>query len=186
MVEKYFIQPQELYLDSCRLAKRILDSDFRPTFIMAVWRGGTPIGCVIQEILRYRGIETDHIAIRTSRYEGIEKTVSQTKVHELDYLVRQANAEDKLLMVDDVYDSGLSLEAVIKSLQEKSRKNIPTEIKIATVYYKPTNNKTNRAPDFYLYQTDKWLVFPHEFMDLNSEEIKEYKGREVANLLDLS
>lgn len=183
MVEKHFINPQELYLDSCRLAKKILDSGFKPTFMVALWRGGTPIGSVVQEILKFNGIETDHIAIRTSAYEGIAQMGRQIKVHELDYLFLHANAEDRLLIVDDVYDSGLSVQAVLESLQKKSRKNMPAEVKIATVYYKPANNQTNRAPDFYLYGTDRWLVFPHEFIGLTAEEITEHKGKEVADLL---
>ena len=184
MVEKQFIQPQELYLDSCRLAKKILDSDFRPTFIVALWRGGTPVGCAVQEFLEYKGVRTNHISIRTSAYEGIEKASRQIRVHELSYLTREANAEDKLLLVDDVFDSGRSLEAVIRDLRKKSRLNAPREIKIATVYYKPGNNKTELTPDFYLYSTDKWLVFPHELVNLSQEEIVEHKGKEVAELLN--
>ncbi len=183
MAEKYFINPQELYLNSCRLAKKILDSDFRPTFIVALWRGGTPVGCAVQEFLEYQGVRTNHISIRTSAYEGIEKASRQIRVHELSYLIREANAEDKLLLVDDVFDSGRSLEAVIRDLRKKSRLNAPREIKIATVYYKPDNNKTELKPDFYLYSTDKWLVFPHELVDLSREEIAEHKGKEVADLL---
>src|SRR3989344_2786923 len=157
MVEKHFIQPQELYLDSCRLAKKILES---------------------------KGVRTNHISIRTSAYEGIEKASRQIRVHELSYLTREANAEDKLLLVDDVFDSGRSLEAVIRDLRKKSRLNAPREIKIATVYYKPGNNKTELTPDFYLYSTDKWLVFPHELVNLSQEEIVEHKGKEVAELLN--
>ncbi len=183
VIKKHFIQPQELYLDSCRLAKKILDSDFRPTFIVALWRGGTPVGCVVQEFLEYKGVRTNHISIRTSAYEEIGKASRQIRVHELSYLIREANAEDKLLLVDDVFDSGRSLEAVIRNLRKKSRLNAPYEIRIATVYYKPDNNKTDLKPDFYLYQTDKWLVFPHELVDLSQEEIAEHKGKEVADLL---
>ena len=34
------------------------------------------------------------------------------------------------------------------------------DIKVATPYFKPTKNKTGRKPDFYLHETDEWLVFP--------------------------
>ncbi|MBS3119094.1 hypoxanthine phosphoribosyltransferase [Candidatus Woesearchaeota archaeon] len=184
MVEKHFIQPQELYIDSCRLARKVLDSDFRPTFIVALWRGGTPVGCAVQEFLEYKGVRTNHISIRTSAYEGIGKISRQIRVHELSYLIGEANAEDKLLLVDDVFDSGQSLEAVIRDLRKKSRLNAPREIKIATIYYKPNNNKAELTPDFYLYSTDRWLVFPHELVDLSQEEIMVHKGKEVADLLN--
>ena len=39
------------------------------------------------------------------------------------------------------------------------------------VHYKPTNDQTGRAPDFYLYETDHWLVYPHELMGLTDDEI---------------
>ena len=73
MSEKYFISAQQLLDDSFRLGLEILDSDFRPDFIVGVWRGGTPVGIVVQELLDYFGVVSDHIAIRTSSYEGIGK-----------------------------------------------------------------------------------------------------------------
>ena len=66
MPEKIYISAQELLDDSFQLGLEIIDSQFRPDFIVAIWRGGTPVGIAIQEILTYFSIETDHIAIRTS------------------------------------------------------------------------------------------------------------------------
>ena len=60
-------------------------------------------------------------------------------------------------------------------MKEKMRRNLPSEIKIATVYYKPANNKTNRTPDFFVHETDRWVVFPHELKDLSDEEMKKGK-----------
>ena len=79
-----------------------------------------------------------------------------------------------MLIVDDVYDSGLSIEAVIDNLKLKARKNTP-HIRVATVYYKPGNNKTDRTPDYYVHETDQWLVFPHELDGLTIEEIYQHK-----------
>ena len=90
-----------------------------------------------------------------------------------------------MLIVDDVYDSGLSVQAVLANLKERARKNTPHDIRIATVYYKPLNNKTKpkRVPDYYLYKTNKWLVFPHELNGLTPEEILRFKPR-VSKLLE--
>ena len=77
--EKIFIQPAELLQDSFRLGAKILESGFLPDYIVAIWRGGTPIGIAVQELLDYAGVETDHIAIRTSYYTGIEKTSERCK-----------------------------------------------------------------------------------------------------------
>ncbi|MEO0368687.1 MAG: hypoxanthine phosphoribosyltransferase, partial [Pseudomonadota bacterium] len=70
---KYFIGAQELLIDSFNLARQIHLSGFKPNFIIGVWRGGTPVGIAIQEYLEFVGIESDHIAIRTSSYYGIDQ-----------------------------------------------------------------------------------------------------------------
>lgn len=181
-IKKKFITARELLEDSIRLGIKVLQSGFKPQFIVAVWRGGTPVGIAVQELLDYFDIKTDHIAIRTSYYTGINQKGEHIRVHGLGYIVKNANAEDTLLIVDDVYDSGLSVQALIDSLKEKARKNTPSDIRIATIYYKPHNNNTNRIPDYYLYETDAWLVFPHELNGLSVEEINEHKPR-VAELI---
>lgn len=171
MAEKRFISAQELLQDSFRLGAKIIESGFAPNYIIGIWRGGTPVGIAVQELLDYFGFETDHIAIRTSSYTSIGKQGKEVRVHGLGYLVQNLNAEDSLLIVDDVFDSGLSLQAVIDELTRRTRRNTPHEIRIATPWFKPTNNKTKMVPDFYLHETDQWLVFPHELKDLTADEI---------------
>ena len=78
--EKVFIDADELLLDSYRLAAQVIQADFKPSFMIAIWRGGAPIGIAVQEFLQYRGIESDHIAIRTSSYHGIDDQASQVQV----------------------------------------------------------------------------------------------------------
>lgn len=171
MVEKKFIDAQELLEDSFKLAIQIIESGFKPNFIVGIWRGGTPVGIAVQEVLDYFGITTDHIAIRTSSYTAINQRSKQIRVHGLDYIVDNIDYEDGLLIVDDVYDTGLSVEAVLDTLLKKARKNTAQDIRIATVYFKKENNKTDRVPDYFIHETDKWLVFPHELNGLNREEI---------------
>jgi hypoxanthine phosphoribosyltransferase len=182
MADKQFITSQQLLEDSFRLGRQVLDSGFRPDFIVGVWRGGTPVGIAVQELLEHCGVKSDHIAIRTSSYEGIEQRGKQIRIHGLGYIVGNANAEHCLLIVDDVYDTGLSIQAIIGSLRERSRRNTPNDIRVATVFYKPANNRTGRAPDFYVHETDKWLVFPHELNGLDQAEIARHKP-EVARFL---
>jgi len=93
------------------------------------------------------------------------------------------NADDSLLIVDDVFDSGHSIEAVLKELSEKTRKNMPTTIKVACPWYKPERNATDIVPDYYIHETDSWLVFPHELNGLTEEEIKQGKPS-LAKFLD--
>ncbi|WP_413698687.1 phosphoribosyltransferase [Psychromonas sp. KJ10-10] len=71
MAEKQYLSAQSLLQDSYQLARNILDSNFKPTFIVAIWRGGAPIGIAVQEFLAVHGIKADHIAIRTSSYRRL-------------------------------------------------------------------------------------------------------------------
>ena len=175
MVEKQFISAEELLQDSFLLGHQILESGFKPNYIVGVWRGGTPVGIAVQELMEYHGVATDHISIRTSSYEGIEKQNDNIKVHGLHYIIENANADDSMLIIDDVFDSGRSIDAIIKKIKELSRSNTPETIRVATVYYKPSKAKVDFAPDYYIHQTDKWLVFPHELQGLSEEEIRNNK-----------
>ena len=172
---KVWISAQQLLEDSLDLGRQILDSDFRPNFIVGVWRGGTPVGITVQELLDFFGVETDHISIRTSSYQGMKRQESSVRVHGLDYITQKMNAEDSLLIVDDVFDTGLSVKAIIDKLESRCRKNLPQDLRVATAYYKPGKNRTDFKPDFYTHSTDEWLVFPHEIAGLTMAEIQEHK-----------
>jgi hypoxanthine phosphoribosyltransferase len=183
-LSKNYISSQSLLEDSFRLASKVFNDGFRPDFIIGIWRGGAPIGIAVQEFFEYKNTPTDHIAVRTSSYYGINQQSKEIKVHGLHYLIENANASDRLLIVDDVFDSGRSVEALIKKIQVLMRLNTPKEIRIATPWYKPGNNKTGIVPDYYINQSDEWLVFPHELAGLSKEEIEQGKP-ELANILDI-
>ncbi len=180
-VHKEYISAETLLKLSFELGLQILERGFRPKFIVGVWRGGTPTGIAVQEMLDYYGIHTDHIAIRTSSYIGMRQQ-KEVRVHGLEYIISNINAEDSLLIVDDVFDSGRSVKAIIDELHTRCRRNTPEVIKIATVYYKPNKNVTDIVPDFYMEETDDWLVFPHELADLSRKEILENKGLDLPDL----
>lgn len=184
-MDKLYISSQELLEDSFRLAARIFASGFRPHFIVGIWRGGSPVGIAVQEYFEFRGAQTDHIAIRTSSYTGIGEQAKTIRVHGLHYIIENVNADDSLLIVDDVFDSGRSIEAVLQELGEKTRRNMPQDLRIACPWYKPLQSKVDIVPDYYLRETDKWLVFPHELAGLTLEEIREGKTdlREICDLL---
>ncbi len=171
MIPKRFITAQELLEDSYRLGARIIASGFRPDFIVGIWRGGSPVGIAVQEMLEHFDIPTDHISVRTSLYRRIGEADGTVRVHGLGYLERNLNADNALLIVDDVYDSGRSIEAVLTQLAARTRRNTPAAIKVATPWFKPRSNATSRAPDYYLHETDEWLVFPHEIQGLSAAEI---------------
>jgi hypoxanthine phosphoribosyltransferase len=174
-VEKVFISANGLLEDSFRLGRLVLDSGFSPTHIVGLWRGGAPVGIAVQELLEFHGIASDHIAIRTSSYEDIDRAGPAVRVYSLSYLVKVLDPEHRLLIVDDVFDSGRSIEALIAKLRQRCRNNMPDEVRIATVYYKKLRNRTQLVPDFYVHETESWLVFPHELKGLTAEEIRLHK-----------
>ena len=182
-MDKTYITADSLLTASYELALNIYESGYRPDFIVGVWRGGTPIGIAVQEILRYLGVETDHIAIRTSSYIGIGERSKEVSVHGLGYIVDRIKPHQSLLIIDDVYDTGLSIQQIIHDMHKRCGDAVP-DIKVATPYFKPSNNKTSSKPDYFLYETEKWLVFPHEMMGLglneaceNKTELAPLKGR---------
>lgn len=181
-MNKIYISAQSLLNDSFLIGKQILESDFKPDFIVGVWRGGTPVGIAVQEMLAFFGQKSDHIAVRTSLYRGIEKRDDKVRVHGLDYLITHMNHEDSLLIVDDVFDTGRSIDAVINTLELKMRRNCPSQIRVATPWFKPSKNATRRIPDYFVHETDEWLVFPHELDGLSLDEIQSGKG-ELADIL---
>ncbi|GLQ31996.1 phosphoribosyltransferase [Litoribrevibacter albus] len=173
-MDKVYISAQQLLEDSTQMALQIYESGFRPNYIVGVWRGGAPVGIAVQEVMDCLGVDCDHIAIRTSSYTGIGERSRHVKVHGLTYLIKRLESEDSLLIVDDVHDSGLSIQQTVYDIKKACKKNTP-EIRIATPYFKPANNKTENTPDFYVHETNEWLVFPHELEGLTKEEILENK-----------
>jgi hypothetical protein len=171
MSEKQYLSAQQLLEDSFRLGANIIKDGFRPSIMIAIWRGGVPMGIAIQELLTWYGIETDHIAIRTSSYSGIDGPSAQIRIHGMNYLIKNCTQEDRLLIVDDVFDSGLTIDAVIDHLRAKARLNTPGDIRVAVPYYKPTRRKTSRVPDYYLHETSSWLKYPHSLEGLSIEEV---------------
>jgi len=179
--DKIFIEEEQLLLDAYRLGVKIYNSGFRPTFIVGLWRGGSSVGIAVQECLQYLGVETDHISIRTS-YRGIstyqqmvDNPEREIRVHGTQYLLESLDTDDQLLIVDDVFSSGLTLDVVINRLRHRLKRNMPGEVRTATPWYKPQRRRTERRPDFYLHETSQWLVMPYELSGLSDAEITKHK-----------
>lgn len=185
---KHFIEEDELIRDSFRLGVQIFNDGFRPTFLVGLWRGGSSVGIYVQECLQYLGVETDHIAVRTS-YSGqpdyaemVANPEAKIRVHGTQYLLESLNADDKLLLVDDVCSSGLTLQVVRDRLRQRLKRNMPDDVRIATVWNKPASNRTGQMPDYCIHETSDWLVLPYELMGLTPEEVRKKKPL-VAELI---
>lgn len=181
-MDKTVLSAQDLLEDSFRLGLNVLESEFQPTMIIAIWRGGTPVGMAVQEILSYAGIKSDHIAIRTSSYVGVDQR-GAVAVHGLNYIIKKICHDDRVLIVDDVFDTGNTIKAVIEELARRARDNTPADIRIAVPWYKPSRNQTELVPDYYIRETAEWLVFPHELDALTPEELRTARPQ-IAAIVD--
>jgi hypothetical protein len=182
-----FIDADELLRDSFQLAANIYDAGFEPDFLVGLWRGGSAVGIAVQEGLEYFGTKTDHIAIRTSYtgaagYSQMVSKADSIRVHGLQYLLENLSAHHSLLIVDDVYSTGSSVNAVIKQLSVKTRRNLPQDIRVATVWYRPTE-KTLRTPDYFVHETSQWLVLPYEMSGFTLDELRKNRP-EMSTLID--
>lgn len=186
--KKTFVNANEMLVDAFRLSVQIYEQGFRPDFLVGLWRGGSAVGIAVQEGLEHFGIDTDHIAVRTS-YAGIDAyhrqrsdKKSAIRVHGLRYLLENVSSSQSLLIVDDVFSTGSSAQAVIDKLARKARRNLPRDIRIASIWYRPSE-QTLRPPDFFIHQTEDWMVLPYELSGLSRDEIRANKPA-LADILD--
>lgn len=132
---------------SRELATAIEDSGFVPELVIAVARGGLIPAGAIAYALKVKAAGTLNVEF----YTDIEETLPEPVVLE-PLLDTGALAGKKLLIVDDVVDSGKTLALVVDLLQPHA-----SEIRTAVIYSKPT---TIIAPDFSWKATDRWINFP--------------------------
>ena len=182
-----FISANDLLRDSFQLAANIFDAGFKPDFLVGLWRGGGAVGIAVQEGLDYLGVRTDHIALRTSysgapRYSQMVDKVDSIRVHGMQYLLETLCSHHSMLIVDDVYSTGSSVNAVIRQLGERTRRNMPHDIRVATVWYRPSE-KTLRTPDYFIHETRDWLVLPYEMTGLSLQELRRSRP-EMTELFD--
>ena len=186
-MKKKIIAANDLLLDSFQLAADINRAGFKPDFLVGLWRGGSAVGIAVQEGLDHFGVSTDHIAIRTSyrgqdSYSQMVDKANSIRVHGLQYLLENLSAEHSLLIVDDVYSTGSSVDAVVEQLTLKTRRNLPQDIRIASVWYRPTD-RTIRPPDYYVHETADWLILPYELSGLSIPELREQRP-DLESIID--
>jgi hypoxanthine phosphoribosyltransferase len=185
-MNEQFIAADDLLSDSFQLAANIYEAGFKLDFLVGLWRGGSAVGIAVQEGLDYFGVKTDHIAIRTSytgarSYSQMVDKAESIRVHGLQYLLENLCSHHSMLIVDDVYSTGSSVAAVMQQLARKTRRNLPHDIRVGTVWYRPSE-KTLRVPEYYVHETSDWLVLPYELSGFSINELTENRP-EMAGLL---
>ena len=176
--DKFFVSEESQILDGYRLGEKIFTSGYRPTFIVGLWRGGSTVALVVQECLAYLGVPADHTTIRTSyggrpQYERSIERSEHIRVHGKSYALESLTADDRLLIVDDVYRSGRHIRAVIEQLQIGLRKNMPKEVRVAALWKR--TGAEDQDIDYCVHETEQWVVLPYELAGLTREEIEANK-----------
>ncbi len=167
MIQKFYLSANEYLLDSCRLARQILDSGWRPDDLLALWRGGTPVAVMVHEFLYYHGLRPNHRPVKCQSYTDINARSSKVVFECAEDVFASMRPGEKVLVIDDVFDSGHTAAAVLEKLLP-----LGVDVKLAMVYWKPNKNQTALRPDFYVRETDDWIVFPHEMQGLTPDEVK--------------
>ncbi len=137
----------QIYRLTLRLAKEILSS-FQPDIMVGVSRGGWLPARVLSDLLGNPNLAS----VKAESYIGIGQA---TEAPELTQRLNVEVAGKRVLVVDDVADTGASLRLVRDHVQERKA----GEIKTATLYYK---RQSTFKPDYYAKETDFWVVFPWE------------------------
>ncbi|MGO4454515.1 phosphoribosyltransferase [Arthrobacter sp. RAF14] len=132
---------------SRELAQTVVDSGFQPDVVVAIARGGLLLAGSIAYALGAKACG----ALNVEFYTGIG-TVLPEPVVLPPMLDEGALHGKKVLLVDDVSDSGRTLAKVVELIGDWG-----AEVKTVCLYTKP---RTILAPDFEWRRTDKWITFP--------------------------
>jgi hypoxanthine phosphoribosyltransferase len=132
---------------SRELATTVLASGFRPDVVIAIARGGLLLAGAISYSLGTKNCGS----INVEFYTGIDSRLPEP-VLSGPMLDAPALAGKRVLLVDDVSDSGHTLTLVVKILSDTG-----ADVRTATLYTKP---RTVLVPDFTWRETDRWIVFP--------------------------
>ena len=137
-----------MYESLLELARKIRKAGFKPDIVVGVARGGWPVARVMSDLL-----ENPEVAnVKAEFYLGVAETKKEPIITQP---VSTSVRSKKVLVVDDVADTGKSLALVKEHLKEQGA----AVIRIATIYCKPWSTL---KPDWFERQTERWIVFPWE------------------------
>ena len=164
------VDPNAFLIDSFRLARTIWEDGYHPDFLVALWRGGAPAGIAIQEFFRWKGHDPYHTAIRTQSLEGVRHG-NGFDIKGFEHVIEAVEAEHRLLLVDDVFDTGRTVYEVIRHLRGAARRNAP-EVRVATVYFLPERRRFLVGPDYFLHAVDAPPLLPYRLTELSEADAR--------------
>jgi len=129
------------------LAQVIYDSGYRPDLVVAIARGGLLFAGGLAYALGVKQCDALNIEFYTGVGETLEEPVMLAPL-----LDAEAAKGAKVLLVDDVADSGRTLALAVELIEAMG-----AEVRSAVLYTKPRSIAT---PDFSWRETPKWITFP--------------------------
>lgn len=143
MVEVVYVSWSRALRLCYRLARRISSSGYRPDVIVAIMRGGTVPALVLSDMLNVDSF----YALRVKHWGIAEEVYTVPVVEQLP----QGRVEGmRVLIVDEVADTGKTLEVALRELRSLR----PREVRTAVIHLKPTSVV---VPDYYAEKLDKWV-----------------------------
>ena len=145
--------------------QKIKTQNYKPDFIVAIARGGLVPARILSDLL-----ETPNLSfIQIEFYTNINQTLQEPILKQT--LTTNVTGK-KILLIDDISDTGKSLKLAKTHLQHQGA----IEIKTATLYEKPQSVTT---PDFYEKQTTDWVVFPWDIKETLRKIIHSPLGKRI-------
>ncbi len=144
------VDPDRALKLSMKLASMIIESGYKPTLLVPILRGGMVVARLLSDFLDIHKVK----AIRITHYSALE-------VKDIVEVTEPLNTRidgERVLLVDDVADTGDSLLAAIEHLKEMGA----SEVRIATLHFKPWSKV---KPDYYVEETDAWVVYFWEYAE---------------------
>lgn len=155
----------QIYDMLLNLADKIRQDHFCPEVIVGISRGGWPPARVISDLLGNPELAN----VRVEFYLGVAETKEKPIITQpVSVPVKDLN----ILILDDVADTGKSLQLVREHVIEQGAKTVKT----ATIYYKPWSVI---VPDYYVRETRKWVVFPWERRETVKFLLREFSRRGI-------
>ena len=167
MVDKVYVTADDMLRDTWRLAAAVRASGWRPYWLVALWRGGAAPGAAVHEFLKATGWNVRHVPLKCASYTGIGESSGKVKFTLGDETFALFAPGERVLVVDDVFETGITADAVMRRLAAAG-----VEARFAAVYWKRGRNATAVEPHYFAKDPgDDWIVFPHEIDGLGPEEI---------------
>ena len=165
MVEFKILSWQDIDYLARQLFNLVKSDGYPPEIILGISRGGWIPARLLSDMFEARylleGHKTSSIlaTMQIRFYAGIAETHSKPVIAQD---VGVDIFQKKILLIDDLADSGESLQCALDYLKLKN----PKEVKIATLLYKPWSKV---KPDYYVEEAEEWVVFPHEYYEFMTE-----------------